>query len=59
MINISAVTKNHSRPYFMTPKRKAHLAKMRAIRQSGRVSIKDADIELERLGRIVSYEPKS
>lgn len=60
MIIISAVTKKHSRPWFMTPKRKAHFAKWKALKnhQKYQVNVQDMDSELERLGRIVSYEPK-
>lgn len=57
MIDISAVTKKHAKPWFMTPKRKAHFAKRKAMRnhEKYQVNITDMDIELERLGRIVSY----
>ena len=60
MINISAVSKKHSRPFFMTPKRKAYFAKLKENNKKNYVPrINEADTELERLGRIVSYEPKS
>jgi len=53
--------KKHSKPYFMTPARKAHLAKWRALRKSNtnKITIHDMDSELDRLGRTISYEPKS
>lgn len=59
MINISAIGRSKAKPWFMTPKRKAHLAKMRAMRKDSihnkPVLIDEMDNELDRLGTQVSY----